>query len=384
MQRITQEDIYRNNRHRIYMKIYKGRRYVFQPEIPYELQMSRPTMTEHLAAMEEEGLIYRNKVFVYTYRDGLGRRPMLWSVDEKYRIAVGVEISEHTVEMAAINLYGEAMKCEKFRAEYENSESYYEDIAVKVKEFISSLEVRNPEEKILGIGFALQGIVSEDGGTVTYGEILKCTGLKIDVFRKRLNYPCKFIYATNCAALSELWLTPKYKSLFYISMDEHLSGALVMADDIFQSVQVHHSRFEHITACVDGEPCYCGKHGCYETVCSKVALLRGDDADEFFRRVRNGEAEASERWQNFLKYLGRLIANLHLLTDTRYILGGHLAPYFTAEDIRTLYEYVRERTPFIEEDDYILPSKIPSHNITIGAALPYIMRFLENVPDVKP
>ena len=81
----------------------------------------------------------------------------------------------------------------------------------------------------------------------------------------------------------------------------------------------------------------------------------------------------------FLRYLGRLIAHLHLLVDTKYILGGHLAPYFRQEDIDVLYKYVRERTPFIEDDDYIMISKMPSHNITIGAALPYIINFLENV-----
>ena len=79
-----------------------------------------------------------------------------------------------------------------------------------------------------------------------------------------------------------------------------------------------------------------------------------------------------------------MIASLHLVYDTNYILGGHLAPYFTESDIDTLYEIVRERTPFAEGKDYILLSKMPSHNITIGAALPYIINFLDNLPDVKP
>ncbi len=30
----------------------------------------------------------------------------------------------------------------------------------------------------------------------------------------------------------------------------------------------------------------------------------------------------------------------------------------------------------------MLQSKMPSHNITIGAALPYIINFLDNLPDV--
>ena len=382
IQTITGKDIYNSNMHSLYMEIYKGRQYVLQPEMTYNVKLSRPTVTTHLATMEEAGLISRNKVFFYSYREKLGRRPILWSITYDYRIALGVEMSEHYVDITAINLYGEAMKSERFTAEYENNGKYYNYVVENVKEFISSLDLKDSDKKILGIGFTLQGLISEKNGTMICGKSLKHTGLSIDVFSERLNWPCNFIYTPNCAALAEVWLSPELESIFYISIEEHLSGAFVEADGINDSVRVVHSKFEHITACPGGELCYCGKNGCFETVCSKTALLKGDKPDEFFARVREGEPEASKRWRVFLEYLGRLIAHLHLLYDTKYILGGHLAPYFTDDDIKFLYERVRERTPFEEDDDYILPSKMPSHNITVGAALPYIMRFLEHAPEI--
>lgn len=372
MQRITQRQVRNNNRRMIYMYIHHGRE-VKQKDIPRALKMSRPTVTAHLSAMENEGLIFRTH-----------GRPITWSVNSRYKIAVGVEILKDLVKIIAIDLYGLPLKLEKFTARYENSTEYYSYISVKIKEFIASLEIDDADKKILGIGFALQGLISEDGGTVIYGEILKCTGLKVDVFTRHLDYPCNFVHEPDGAALSELWVSPELESAVYLSMSEHLGGAMIYGRKILNGIHRHTATFEHIPACSDGEACYCGKYGCYETVCSKVALLRGDEPEEFFRRVRDGEAEASERWRVFLAYLGKLIAHLHLVADTKYILGGHLAPYFTEEDIAALYECVREFTPFAEGDDYILPSKMPSHNITIGAALPYIIRFLENVPDVKP
>lgn len=68
---------------------------------------------------------------------------------------------------------------------------------------------------------------------------------------------------------------------------------------------------------------------------------------------------------------------LHLIFDTDFILGGHLAQYLRKEDISFLYEQIRQLTPFTEEQDFLLISKMPRHNITIGAALPYIQTFLE-------
>lgn len=370
MQTITQGDIYSTNRRNIYKCIYHGRA-VRQQDILHTLKISRPTITAHLSAMESEGLIFRTP-----------GRPITWSVNSRYKIALGVEILKDVVKIIAIDIYGLPLKWEKFTAQYENSPEYYGYISVKVEEFIASLEIDDPGAKILGIGFALQGLVSEDGGTVIYGEILKCTGLKIDVFAERLNYPCCFVHEPDGAALSELWVSPDLEDAVYLSMSEHLGGAFISGRGIKNGMHRHSATFEHITACPDGELCYCGKRGCYETICSKTALLNGDEPDEFFARVRSGEPEESQRWRVFLEYLGRLIAYLHLVYDTRYILGGHLAPYFTDDDIKFLYERVRERTPFEEDDDYILPSKMPSHNITVGAALPYIMRFLETAPGV--
>ena len=51
------------------------------------------------------------------------------------------------------------------------------------------------------------------------------------------------------------------------------------------------------------------------------------------------------------------------------------------EDIEILYEEIRRITPFEEAYDFILISKMPSHNITIGAALPYIRRFIEDIEE---
>lgn len=51
-----------------------------------------------------------------------------------------------------------------------------------------------------------------------------------------------------------------------------------------------------------------------------------------------------------------------------------------------IYDYIyqqkdeiRRSCPFEDGDDFIRISKMPSHNITIGAALPYIQGFLDDI-----
>ena len=375
-QRLTQEHIRETNRHIIFTHIY-NKREVLQQNIINDLKLSRPTIIKHLTVMRKEELLLRRRLPLEPNTPG--RAPVMLSVNAKHKIALGVEILKDSVKIIAIDLYGKALRWEKLFMDYENTDTYYQEICENVKQFITRLKLPKVGSKILGVGFALQGLVSEDGSTVIYGEILKCTGLKIDVFTKYLPYPCMFVHEPDSAALSELFVSPELQDAVYLSMSEHLGGAFIFGRKILNGIHRHSATFEHITARKDGEPCYCGKRGCFETICSKVALLRGEEPEDFFPRVRNGDTEAVERWGVFLEYLGRLIAHLHLVVDTKYILGGHLAPYFTQEDVDVLYKYVRERTPFIEEDDYILRSRIRNHNITIGAALPYVMSFLEKV-----
>ena len=377
-QSITPELIKQKNRNRIYEYIYRqGDKGISQQEISIALNISRPTVAYNLRELEKDGLILQSGLLEL---DQQGRKPVIWTANADYKIAIGVEIIRKVVEVIAIDLYASKIKKEVFNIEFKNETKYFKYVSDKIKTFIASLNLKNAHKKILGIGFAIQGLASEDGTILTYGEILKCTGLKIDVFKQWLDYPCRFIHEPDGAALSELWLSPELEKAVYLSLSVHLGGAIIAKRKIMNGLHRHSATFEHITAVLNGDLCYCGKRGCFETICSMEALIGPDNSpDEFFRRVRKNDPEASERWQVFLKYLAKLITSLHLVFDAKYILGGHLAPYFNDDDIRVLYDEIREQTPFYEESDFILKSKMPSHNITIGAALPYVLEFLESL-----
>lgn len=115
-----------------------------------------------------------------------------------------------------------------------------------------------------------------------------------------------------------------------------------------------------------------------ETVCSTSAFLQeGETLDQFFEELRSGNPVKKQLWDTFLFNMARSINYMHLLYDTTYIIGGYIAQYMEQEDIETMYDYIEEMTPFEEPRDFIAISQIREHNITIGAALPYIQRFLE-------
>lgn len=371
---ITPNQIKQNNRSLIYHFIYKNRK-VSQQDIAYELHLSRPTVTANLSAMEEEGLICKNGLIDTEF---VGRKASAYSIVPAYRIGIGVEILKKEVKMIAVNLYGEKICRMASEIPFERSESYFRGVCGKLMEFIDSFGAK--DEQILGIGFAMQGLITPDKQTVLYGKILSCTGLSITEFSRHLPYPCSFIHDADSAAISELWVSPGLTDAFYLSLSKHLGAAIISKGIILDGKHGHSSTIEHIQMQPNGSLCYCGKQGCMETLLSLTALLNnGEELEDFFLKVRENEPSAQKRWQLFLTDLSRAVNMLHLIYDTDFILGGYIAPYLCEEDLTFLHEQIKQMTPFPEPSDFILISKMPQHNISIGAALPYVREFLQKI-----
>lgn len=371
--KITPGEIKKVNRGHIYRFIYEHEK-VSQQDITYALHLSRPTVAANITELEEDGLIFKDG---QQDADQIGRKAAAYSVVSEYRVAIGVELTSREVKIIAVDLYGSKIERIVHKLGFAKSEAYYRQVCDHIQDFIDMMKFR--DEQILGIGFAMQGLVSEDGTSVVYGAILDCTGLTISEFEKYLKYPCLFVHDPDGAALSEIWHSPDLKNALYLSMSSHLGGSIINERQVKPGKHGHSATFEHIMVVPNGKKCYCGKYGCAETVLSMKSLLEDEDPDEFFELVRNGDADHHERWMRYLKRLAIMINNLHLIVDVDFILGGHLAPYFNETDIRFLYDEVRKLSPFYDTDDYIKISKLPSHNITIGAALQFIVRYLEDI-----
>ena len=372
-QRITPGQIKKNNRQQIYNFIYENER-VSQQDIAYALKLSRPTVTANLAALEEDGLIARAGT---QDSDQIGRKAIAYSVVSDFRIAVGVEILRRQAKLIAIDLYGRKIERRVENMPYANETAYYEALCEIINQFIDALP--QPNDRVLGIGISMQGLASPDGRAIVYGKILGCTDARIEAFENSLNYPCRFIHDPKGAALSELWASPELTDAVYISLSRHLGGALISHRQVMPGKHGHNAVIEHMQAVPNGPVCYCGQRGCWDTVCSMRALMGNQDQDSFFAAARTEHTPEAARWQVYLKNLARLIGSLHLMHDVDIILGGHLAPCFNDDDIRFLYSEIRRNCPFDEADDFIRMSKMPSHNITIGIALPYIRSFLDDI-----
>ncbi|MFV0395851.1 MAG: ROK family transcriptional regulator [Coprobacillaceae bacterium] len=368
---ITSSTIRQSNQSKIYRVIYQEKQ-TSKQEIVNKTGISLPTITYNLDNFEKNGLIKRNKTFASTG----GRKATVIACNSLVKIAIGVEIAETFINIIAIDLYGNVINKQSLDIMFENSEIYYKEVSDTIQIILKTF----PKKSILGIGIAIQGLISKDGSTVTYGEILNCTGLHIDVFQKHLSFPCTFIHDAKAAAISEIWFGKQIKDAMYLSLSRNLGGAIILNNEVYEGDFLPGGLFEHMTIVDDGEPCYCGKKGCLEAYCDANVLLKDfDTLDNFFFALSKQDIVAIETWQTYLHYLSIGIHNIAMVLGCHIILGGQLSKYITNQDISYIKKQLTAISSFTKEQDSLVIANRTTEAIVIGAALPLIKDYLESI-----
>ena len=363
------------NRSKIYQYIYRSK-LTSKLQIVQDLQMGLSTVSQNLNLLENEGLIEKNGYFDSTG----GRKANAIQIVSDFRISIGVGILKNIFHITAIDLYGNTVYTDTIPLTYSNTAAYYQQITDKVKDFIDKNQY--PENKILGVSIATQGITSPDNTTVIYGNIMNNTGMRLKDFSRHLPYPCHLEHDSKSAAFLELWNHPELDSAVVLLLNRNLGGAIITNHQIHQGRSMHSGTIEHICVNPDGPLCYCGNRGCLETYCSANSLEQasGMTIKEFFPLLREKKSpQLIQIWEDYLKHLAFAMKNLNLVIDAPIIISGYLAPYFTEEDTDYLLEQINSMTPFELEKEQLLVGTHGQYTPAIGAALYYIEQFIQSV-----
>lgn len=363
------------NRSKIYQYIYRSK-LTSKLQIVQDLQMGLSTVSQNLNLLENEGLIEKNGYFDSTG----GRKANAIQIVSDFRISIGVGILKNMFHITAIDLYGNTVYTDTIPLTYSNTAVYYQQITDKVKDFIDKNQY--PENKILGVSIATQGITSPDNTTVIYGNIMNNTGMRLKDFSRHLPYPCHLEHDSKSAAFLELWNHPELDSAVVFLLNRNLGGAIITNHQIHQGCSMHSGTIEHICINPDGPLCYCGNRGCLETYCSANSLEQasGMAVKEFFPLLREKKSpQLIQIWEDYLKHLAFAMKNLNLVIDAPIIISGYLAPYFTEDDTDYLLRQINSMTPFELKEEQILVGTHGQYTPAIGAALFYVEEFIHSV-----
>lgn len=339
-----------------------------------EISLSRPTVAQILKELQEDNLIVQNGLANSTG----GRKAILYEFNPALKVTIGVELLIGHFEIIAVDLFADTLKFEKNILPFSDEPGYYDKVCAAIERFIDSLQIT--KEQLLGIGIALQALISSDSKKIIYGKILNCDGLDIKEFNTRLPYRCAFNHDAESNANVEMWMNPLLNNAIYFNIRSDVSGAIIIGRKFFQGGEYKSGVFEHMTIVPDGKPCYCGKKGCVNAYCSLTALLKPqEDIQNFFLGLRNGSAAYKKRWDIYLDSLAMAIDNLHMAINCEIILGGTLSRFLLEEDVVQLQKLINKRTAFPTKTQYISISRCSHLPLCMGAALPYVQEYLESI-----
>ena len=366
-------ELRRSNRRSVFLEIYRNRS-VSKEQIKLALGLSLPTVTQNLQEMEEQGLIRKQGLLSSTG----GRKANAYAVVNDFRVAIGLYLQKEAYSIEAIDLYGEVLARKSVNRAFARTDAYFRRLGESLERFFQEHTI--DPASVLGVGAALEAIVSPDHQKVTYSEVYKCTGLRAEELGKYISFPVTLYHDSHATAEAELWARNDIKNAVLIILNRYMGGALIIDGSIREGASFG-CVLEHMQLQEDGPRCYCGKNGCFETFCSTYALERdaGESLDGFFAKLRSGNEKAAALWERYLQYLSQGINNIRMLIDCEFIIGGHLGQYLSEEDFARLRAMADEKCPLKLGSAVISPSEFRSESAAKGAALPAVKTFLQGI-----
>ncbi len=133
------------------------------------------------------------------------------------------------------------------------------------------------EEDIHSVGIGSPGTPDTENGLIVYANNLKFKNTPVrEEFQKYLNKPVYIENDANAAALGEYesGAGEEYSNLVAITLGTGLGAGIVIDGKIITGSYHGGAELGHTVIQANGEPCSCGRKGCWEAYSSATALIR--------------------------------------------------------------------------------------------------------------
>ncbi|WP_058486726.1 ROK family protein [Defluviitalea phaphyphila] len=204
-------------------------------------------------------------------------------------------------------------------------------------------------KEIHSIGVGSPGTFDPEEGVLIYANNLGFKNVPIrSEIQKYINLPVYLENDANCAALGEATsgAAKEYKNSITVTLGTGIGGGIVIDGKIFSGSFYGGGEIGHNVIVVDGEPCTCGRKGCWEVYGSATALIReakiaaikhpesqiyslvnGDlnkiNAKIPFDAAQNGDEIAQEVVNRYIKYVAEGITSMvNILQPEVVVIGG--------------------------------------------------------------
>ncbi len=129
---------------------------------------------------------------------------------------------------------------------------------------------------IKGVGIGSPGSIDSENGVVVYSNNLKMEKFPLaKELNKLIGLPVTVDNDANCAAMGEyVEYESKIKDFIFITLGTGVGGGVILNGNMLHGFNGAAGEVGHTVIVTDGEPCSCGRKGCWEAYASVTGLIR--------------------------------------------------------------------------------------------------------------
>lgn len=337
------------------------------------LNLSLPTINSCISQLMDDNLIIHSGMEKNTG----GRNSKEYSINQQLRYSIGIDITKNHISLVLINLSSEIVDYIRVKKKFSNTESYF----IQLRELIKTILEKNKVElnNVLECGIGLPALTNITNDKVVYGEILGIKSLEVKEIENYLGLPCKLYNDANAAGFGETWNYPPTNTTFYLMLSNNVGGCVLSHGEPYYGNTLKSGEVGHLRLHSDGKQCYCGQRGCVDQYLASKQLSRFTDGnlEVFFDELPENQ-EFRTIFDAYVIDLVETLNAIRMVLDCDIILGGyvgsHLEPY-----LHTIQEKLDQRNSFGDKSDYIFLCNQRKESIAVGAALPSILSFIEEI-----
>ncbi len=391
-EKLTTTDVKRINKNRVFRLIhYSGK--VARQELSDALDLSLPTVNQNLKLLSEEGLIEYSGNFESTG----GRKAQIIMVGKSARVAVSVNLTSNGIRACLVGLTGEVIDEISLPVRIKGND-FDGNIANMVNKLIEKNSI--PKRCVLGVGITVPGILDNDNKVILTAPTMGLKNYEVEKLTKGLKYKTIVINDARAHALADYWKTKRLEasklinmrnfdekklvdndySCVYLMLNEGVGGAFLEGEKIKTGIHNRAGEIGHMTIHAKGKKCYCGHEGCFEAYVSSRNLSTDLNMtlDEFFTKLKSGDATTSKIFDEYLDNLAIGINNLYVINDSEVCICGPVADY-----IREYEDDLKERLiafcPFETSASYLKFSVSTENEASLGAAIMFLIDFIASI-----
>lgn len=273
---------------------------------------------------------------------------------------IGIDVGGTNLKAGLVDEEGRILAVERIPLDFQGPEQFARSAALLAE--AAARKGGASREQLDCVGMGLPGAVSGDRILFTTNIPLRDVPMG-ELFRRYLDVPLLLGNDADCAAVGEFFCGAGRgcRDLAVVTLGTGVGCGLVLDGKVRTGNTS--SEAGHITVCRDGEPCNCGRRGCWEQYASATALIRqtkaamaahpesllhrltADDGVEgrtAFQAAEAGDETALAVCREYVEWLAAgVISLVNVLRPEVLALGGGVADapeHLLLEPLRKLVE----------------------------------------------